>query len=460
MSEFELVVLGGGTGNLVASAASEEGMDVALVERGPLGGTCLNRACNPTKKLIHRAEIAETVHSAADSGVDALVQGVDYDRIVSEVNTTIHEAAEQKAERARDTEHLTLYQCEGQFVNERTVEVDTGERLTAETVVLAGGSRPRIPDPIDGTDETDFLTSDDAVSLEERPDRLLIVGGGYIAVEMSYFFAQMGADVVIIGYSDKLVNDEDAEIAEHVTNVYQDRHELHLGYSVNEIAETDSGTEITAEDNNGEELTVRGDRLLIATGRQPNSDSWNVEAGNIETTEEGFVETDEYLETSVDDVYAIGDIAGNHMFKHAGDTEAKYVVDNVVYGTEKSVEYPGMAHAIFGSPQVASLGKTESDLEDDTEYEIGRFDYNDTALGEAMNHEGGFAKVIVSPDGDVLGCHIVGPDASTLIHEVNTAVVAGGDAETIAETIHIHPALSEVVQGAFRDVVDVAPSGI
>jgi len=460
MSEFELVVLGGGTGNLVASAASEEGMDVALVERGPLGGTCLNRACNPTKKLIHRAEIAETVHSAADSGVDALVQGVDYDRIVSEVNTTIREAAEQKAERARDTEHLTLYQCEGQFVDERTVEVDTGERLTAETVVLAGGSRPRIPDQIDGTDETDFLTSDDAVSLEERPDRLLIVGGGYIAVEMSYFFAQMGTDVVIIGYSDKLVDDEDAEIAEHVTDVYQDRHELHLGYTVNEIAETDSGTEITAEDNSGEELTVRGDRLLIATGRQPNSDSWNVEAGNIETTEEGFVETDEYLETSVDDVYAIGDIAGNHMFKHAGDTEAKYVVDNVVYGTEKSVEYPGMAHAIFGSPQVASLGKTESDLEDDTEYEIGRFDYNDTALGEAMNHEGGFAKVIVSPDGDVLGCHIVGPDASTLIHEVNTAVVAGGDAETIAETIHIHPALSEVVQGAFRDVVDVAPSGI
>jgi len=466
MLEFELVVLGGGTGNIVASAAAEEGLDVALVERGPLGGTCLNRGCNPSKKLIHRAEVVETVRSAADHGVDASLEGIDFEGIVREVAETIRTDAEAKAERARDLENLTFYQCEGRFVDERTVEVDTGdpdgERLAGETVVLAGGTRPMVPDPIEGTDDTEFLTSDEALWLDERPDRLVIVGGGYIAVEMSYFFSQMGSDVVIVGHGDRLVDREDPDVAEHLTDVYRDRHELHLGYRVNGIAETDDGKRVTAEDDDGEEVTVRGDRLLLATGRQPNSDTWNVEAGGIETDEKGFVETDEYLRTSADGVYAIGDIAGNYVFKHSGDKEAEHVVENVVHGNEVPVEYPGMAHAIFGSPQVAGLGETEADLDGEPgeDYRVGTFGYDETALGETLDHEGGFVKILVGPDGEVLGCHVVGPDASTLVHEVSTALAAGADAETIAETIHVHPALSEVVQGAFRDVVDVAPSGI
>ena len=310
MSEFELVVLGGGTGNIVASAAAEEGLDVALVERGRLGGTCLNRGCNPSKKLIHAAEVAETVRSAGHHGIDASLEGVDFEGIVEDVEETVRSDAEAKAERARDAEALTLYRCEGRFVDERTVEVDTAgpdaERLTAETVVLAGGSRPTVPDSIEGTAETEFLTSDDALFLDERPDRLLVVGGGYIAVEMSYFFSQMGTDVAIVGQGDVLVDREDPDVAAHLTDVYGDRHELHLGYRVNEIAETDDGKRVTAEADDGEAVTVSGDRLLLAAGRTPNSDVWNVEAAGIETDDDGFVETDEYLETSTDGVYAIG----------------------------------------------------------------------------------------------------------------------------------------------------------
>ena len=297
---------------------------------------------------------------------------------------------------------------------------------------------------------------------DERPDRLVVVVGGYIAVEMSYFFSQMGPDVAIIGHGDVLVDREDPDVADHVTDVYGGRHELHLGDRANEIAETDDGKRVTAEDDDSNEVSVTGDRLLLATGRRPNSDTWNVEAAGIETDDEGFVETDEYFETSVDDVYAIGDVAGNYPFKHSGDKEAECVVDAVVHGEETPVEYPGMAHAILGSPQVAGLGDTEDDLEGEAgeDYRVGTCGYDDTALGETLDHEGGFAKVLVDPDGEVLGCHVVGPDASTLIHEVSTALAAGADAETIAETIHVHPALSEVVQAAFRDAVDVAPSGI
>ncbi|PSQ06809.1 dihydrolipoamide dehydrogenase [Halobacteriales archaeon QS_6_71_20] len=469
MSDFDLVVLGGGTGNIVASAAAEAGSDVALVERDRLGGTCLNRGCNPSKKLIRRADVAETIRGADSLGVEASVDAIDFAGIVDDVRTTIREAAEAKAERARDHERVTLYQCEGRFVDERTVEVDAGDgsgtaesggdRITGERVVLAGGSRPIVPDSIDGTEETEFLTSDDALRLSERPDRLVVVGGGYIAAELSHFFSQMGAEVVIVDHSDVLVDREDPEIAAHVTDVYRRKHDVHLGYDVTAIEDTDGGKRVTAENDDDETIEVSGDRLLLAIGRRPNSDTWNVSAAGIETTDEGYVDTDEYLRTSAEGVYAIGDIAGNYPFKHAGDTEAKYAVENAVRDGESPVEYPGMAHAIFGSPQVGSLGKTEDELEDGS-YEVGTFAYDDTALGTTLDHDGGFVKVLVGEDDAVLGCHVVGPEASTLIHEVSTAVAAGADATGIAETIHVHPALSEVVQGAFRDVCDVAPSGI
>lgn len=465
MTNYDLIVLGGGTGNQVAAAADDAGMDTALVERGQLGGTCLNRGCNPSKKLIHRADIAETIRHADEFGIEASVDGVAFAEIVDNVIDTVTHAAEEKARRARNRRHLTFYQTEGRFVGPHTVEVESSDgreddRLTAEKIVLAGGSRPMIPDSIEGTDETPYLTSDEALRLDTLPDRLVVVGGGYIAVELSHFFSQVGSDVTIVGRGDALAAREDAAIAERLTEAYQEKHELHLGFEATAITTENGERVVTAESEDGEEINVRGDRLLMATGRKPNSDLWNVSAAGIETDEKGFVETDEYLRTSVDSVYAMGDIAGNYMFKHAGDKEAKYVVENAVRGNDRPVEYPGMAHAIFGSPQVASLGQTEGELDEGIDYEVGTCAYNDTALGVALRNEGGFAKAIVGSEGEVLGCHIVGPGASTMIHEVSTAVAAGADAELIAETIHVHPAISEVVQGAFRDVYNVAPSGL
>jgi dihydrolipoamide dehydrogenase len=462
VTEHDLIVLGGGTGNIVASAAADEGQDVALVERDHLGGTCLNRGCNPSKKLIERANVVETIRNADAYGIEASVDAIPFADVVAEVEETITEAAEAKADRARRHDDVTFYQTEGRFVDSHAVEVGAvdepgGDRITADRIVLAGGSRPMIP-PIDGTDEVDFLTSDDALFLRERPDRLVIVGGGYIAAEMAHFFSQMGTDVVIVGHGDVLVDREDEAIAQRLTEVYREKHELHLGFRATEITGTDGEMRVTAESDGGEEIEVEGDELLLATGRAPNTDRWNVEAAGIETNEKGFVETDERLRTSVDGVWAIGDIADNYMFKHSGDKEAEYAVENAVRGNERAVQFPGMAHAVFGSPQVASLGATESEL-DDADYEVGTYAYDDTALGAAIHDEGGFAKVVVADDGEILGFHVVGPQASTLVHEVSTATAADADAETVAETIHVHPALSEVVQGAFRDVRDVAPSG-
>ncbi|NIB98641.1 dihydrolipoyl dehydrogenase [Halobacterium sp. R2-5] len=460
MREFDLVVLGGGTGNIVASAAADEGLDVAVVERGRLGGTCLNRGCNPSKRLIHHADVVQTVREADAFGVDATLHDVAFADIVEAVTETVTEQAERKAERAREHDRIAFYQTEGRFVDEREVEVDTDdgtERLAGDRVVLAGGSRPLVPDGIDGTDDVDFLTSDDALRLTELPGRLVVVGGGYVAAEMAHFFRQMGSDVSIVGSGAVLVDREDRDAAERLTEAYEREHDLHLGYRASELAGESGEVVVTAESEDGDERTVRGDDVLLATGRQPNTDLWNVDAAGLETDDEGFVETDDYLATSVEGVWAIGDIAGNYMFKHSGDKEAEYAVENAVRGNRERVEYPGMAHAVFGSPQLASLGRPESDV--DGEYAVGTREYEDVPLGSAMRADG-FAKAIVGEDGGVLGFHVVGPEASTLVHEVSTAVAAGADAERIAETIHVHPALSEVVQGAFRDACGTTQSGI
>ena len=467
MSEFDLVVLGGGTGNIVASAAADEGLDVALVERGPLGGTCLNRGCNPSKKLIHHADVAETVRSADGFGIDAGIDDVAFGDIVDGVTDAIDAAAEEKAERARENDGVTLYRSEGRFVGERTVEVDdagdgaSGE-IAGERVVLAGGSRSVVPDSIAGADDVEFLTSAEALRLTDLPDRLVIVGGGYVAAEMAHFFGAMGAEVVIVGHGDVLLSREDRDVAERFTDAYRERYDLRLGHEATALADAGGETVVTAEADDGEEIEVAGDEVLLAVGRRPNSDSWNVEAAGVDTDDDGYVETDERLRTSAEGVWAIGDIAGNYAFKHSGDEEAKYAVANAVRGEGREVEYPGMAHAVFGSPQVASHGKTEAEVDDDREYAVGECEYGETALGSVLDvpADAGYAKAIVGADDAILGFHVVGPHASMLVHEVSTAVAAGGDARRLAETIHVHPALSEVVQAAFRDVADVAPSGI
>jgi dihydrolipoamide dehydrogenase len=462
MDAYDLLVLGGGTGNVVASEAAERGLDVALVERDGLGGTCLNRGCNPSKKLIHRADVVRTVESAADLGVDARVDGVAYADVVEDVVSTVEGEAARKAERAREHEHISLYAGEGRFVDERTVavETNTGEtRVTGERVVLAGGSRPTVPESIDGTDEVSFMTSDEALRRTDRPDRLVVVGGGYIAVEMAHFFDAMGADVAVVGSGDVLLDREDRAVAERLTEVYAERHDLHLGYRATALATDGDDRVVTAEAEDGDTVTVRGDAVLLATGRRPNTDTWDVATAGIDTDEEGFVRTDDALETSVDGVFAIGDIAGNYMLKHSGDHEAECVVETLTGEGRRPATYPGMAHAVFGSPQVASLGETEADL-DGVEYGTATYRYDETALGGTLDHDGGFAKAVVGPDAEVLGCHVVGPHASTLVHEVSTAVAAGGDAEDVATAIHAHPALSEVVQGAFRRALDAELSGI
>ena len=450
-SHYDVLVIGGGTGNNVAAAAADAGLETALVEPGPLGGTCLNRGCNPSKMLIQAATAANHVRDAEKFFLDASLDDINYEAIIDDMDETLSPLAEGMEDRYREKEQLTLYKNEATFVDERTVDVN-GERLSAEKVVVAAGSRPLVP-PIDGLDTVDYMTSQEALYRREQPESLVILGGGYIAVELGYFFESLGTDVKIVEMMDSLVPREDPDVSSTFTEIAEQRHEVYTGHRATAVEAQGDTVTVHAETEAGDEAAVSGDELLVALGRRPNTDTLQVDAAGIETDDRGFIVTNDHLETSANGVWAQGDIADNAMFKHSGDYETQVTIENAVHGGEREADFTAMPHAIFTEPQMAGVGKTEAELEESgQEYVVGREELPSTPMGRAKKLDDGFVKVLAAPDGEILGCHMLGYEASTMIHEVVVAMRAGsGDVTDITETIHAHPTLNKVVEYAFED---------
>ena len=465
MDEYDIVVIGGGSGSQIATAAAEQGLEAAVIERGPLGGACITRGCIPSKALIHRADVLEEIRRAEEFGIGAELGDVEYGEITSSIHDTVYEKAEKQESSLEESENLTLYRGEGRFVDERTLEVDPNDRdaesvrIRGESIVLAVGGRPMVP-PIDGLEDVDFLTSDDALFLDDRPDELVVVGGGYIGAELGYFFAAVGTDVTMVGRSDQLVPREDDAVSDTVTDSLERYCELYTGYEAAEVEQDGDRVVVTAapsdgsNNSDGETVDLEADDLLIATGRRPNTDTLNLEATGVETDDTEHVEVDETLETTADGIWALGDIVGQQPFKHAADYEARIVSANVLNDAGQEVDYEAMPHAIFTEPQVASVGETESELEDaDIEYESATVPFDAAPLGMIRGVDDGLVKVLAGPDGEILGCHIAGPQASTLIQEVVVAMDrADGTVADVSEPVHIHPALSEVIYAAFDEL--------
>jgi dihydrolipoamide dehydrogenase len=462
MDEVDFLVIGSGSGLDVANAAANHGQSVAVVEKGRLGGTCLNRGCIPSKMLLYHADVLETIERAGEFHIDADVANVEFAEIVREVNEEVHSDSDSIRDGLRSSPRHDLYEGEGRFVDERTVEIasgdDEGAQIRAETVLIAAGTRPAIPD-IDGIGGVDYLTSTEALQIETPPDHLVIVGGGYIAAELGHFFGTFGSDVTIIGRRPNLLPEADEEIAEAFTDRYAERFTVHTGHAATAVSEANGTISVEARPyeygpdggvNDEESVTVTGDELLVAAGRRPNTDLLDLDATGVETDDRGFVETDEYLRTTADGVWALGDIVGEYLLKHSANHEARSVVRNLFGEELQPVDYTAMPFAVFASPEVAGVGAREEELrEADREYATRTYRYDETARGSAMKADG-FLKAIIDLEGRILGCHIMGPEASDLIQEVVVAMKAGsGTVQDVRESVHVHPALSEVVQRGF-----------
>ncbi len=441
MLKFDLIVIGAGSGLDVMSAAAAKGMKVALVEEGPLGGTCLNRGCIPTKILIHSADVMQTIKRAGEFGIKTGTVSVDFKKVMARARI-VDKDAQEIEQSLKKAKNVTLFRGRGVFTGQKTLNVGK-ETLTAEKIVIAAGTRPSLP-PIAGLENAPYMTSDQALRLEKLPKKLIIIGGGYIACELAHFFGSMGSEIVILQRNIRLLPDEDEEISQKFTELFSKQYDVWLKFTAKSVEKKAGGIVVYGADG----ASVSGTDLLIATGRTPNSDILGVAKTGVKTNSAGYVEANEFMETNVPGIWAFGDIAGKYLFKHSANLEAEYVTLSVVSGHRHPVDYTAMPHAVFSNPQVAGVGATEQELtEKKADFLVGRYKYADTGMGEALAEKDGFVKFLADYDGKILGCHIIGPDASTLLHEVLVAMKAGhGTIDDIVNTVHIHPALSEVVQ--------------
>ena len=452
MRSFDVIVIGSGSGLEVSSEVPARGLSVAVVEEGPFGGTCHNRGCIPSKMLIHCADVMETIRGAEQFGIKARVEGVDWPFIIKRVFDAIDTEARAIEEGNRQADGITVIKERGRFVGHKTLAVD-GEEISAETVVIAAGTRPAVPD-IPGLADVPYFTSDDVMRVPEQPRRLLILGGGYIAAEMAHFFGSLGTEVTIIYRGPVLLRTQDEEVARRFTEVYQRKLNLLLNTQVSRAYR--QGDEIALEvTTNGSAKMLTADALLMATGRVPNTDLLDVDATGVEVDQRGFVKTNEYLETGVPGIWALGDIVGRNLLKHSANLEAAYVAHNIFNPDNRvPVDYHAMPHAVFASPQVAGVGLTEQAAkEKGVPYAAATYDYYDTAYGSSIEDRDGFVKVLAHPETEeILGCHIIGTDASILIQEAVNAMRMRLTTDAITQAVYVHPALPEVVQRAFGAV--------
>ena len=454
MKKYNVIVIGSGCGMNIAEEALTHGLSVALVDKGPLGGTCANLGCIPSKMLIFAADrIAET-QEARNLGIEAEIRNIDFNFIMERMREFIRENQEHMKQGVSHAENLDFYEGEGHFVDDYTIEIN-GEKIKGDKIFIASGSRPLIP-PIKGLDSVDFLTNETVLQLKERPESIIIIGGGYIAVEYGHFFAAMGAKVTILEMADRLVLAEEPEIAEVLKKELVRRMDVYTNVRAEEMKGNGRGITVIATDaKSGVKKEFTAQRILVAVGRRSNADLLRVENTGVEVDKRGFVKVDEYLETTKKNIFAVGDINGQQMFTHIANVEASLAADNAIHSRKTKMDYSTAPHAVYSHPQIASVGLTEEAAKKAHKVLVGKAKYSDVAKGEAMMEENGFAKAVVEADsGKVLGFHIIGPYAPILIQEVINAMASGGGIDQIQMSMHIHPAITELIPGVLSYLND------
>jgi len=332
MRKFDFIVISSGSGLEVSADVSDAGWSVAIIEEGPFGGTCLNRGCIPSKMLIHCADVMQTIENGAAFGIHAKVESIDWQFIVKRAFVEVDGAAAMIERGNRQSENIEVFKGRGRFTGPKTLAVDIPgsdeEELTAETILIAAGTRPWVPET-PGLDQTPYITSDEALRLLEQPKKLTIIGEVYIAAELAHFFGALGTEVTIIHRRDLMLREEDNDVSRRFTEVYQRRFNMVFNARV-ESASSLSG-EITVEATTSDgKRSITSDTLLMATGRVPNTDISEVAKTGVETNQCGYIDTDEFLETNVPGIWALGDIVERYLLKHSAKLEAAYSSNNIL----------------------------------------------------------------------------------------------------------------------------------
>lgn len=450
MDHFDVLVIGSGSGSSIVEASLYNDLKVAYVEKGLLGGTCLNRGCIPSKMVIYPADLINQIMHAEKMGIKARIEEVDFGFIMERMRRSIEEDRRHMEEGIDQIENLAFFRETGEFVADYTLAAG-GETITADNIFIVSGARPNIP-PIKGLDRVDYITSVNVWDLTKAPESMIIIGGGLVAVEMAHFFSSVGVEVTLLSRSPRLIKQTEPEVSHLLHKAMSRRMRILTGIETREVSESNGRIQVNARDSEDSERNFQGEALFIATGRRSNADLLKPERTGVEVDDRGFIKVNQYYETSKERIWAFGDAIGKAMFKHVANKEAELVWRSFSRGHRDTLDYSKVPYAVFSWPQVGSVGRTQREAQEKGyDILIGLSKYANTAKGMAMAEEEGFVKVVVEERSyRILGAHIIGPYAPILIQEViNEMNRSDGTALNIRDAMHVHPALPEVVQRAF-----------
>lgn len=428
MKKYDVIVIGSGSGGEIVDAALSNGFSVAWVDKGPLGGTCLNVGCIPSKMLIYPADRIVEIQEAEKLGIKAEIKDIDFQSIMKHMIEPIIESHEhmKKGLESSKIDNFNYYQGVGHFISDYTLEIKGGQ-IQGDKIFIGSGARPLIP-PIKGIETVKYLTNETVFDLKKRPNSLIIIGGGYIAVEFAHFFASMGTKVTVLQRGYRLIKNSEPEISELLKKQMEKRMNVFTNINVNEVKKQGDLVKVIGKiEKTGENKEFIGEKILIATGRKSNADLLKVENTDVETDKRGYIKVNEFLETTKKNIWAFGDAIGKYMFKHVANEEAIVAWQNAIHEQKTPMDYSAVPYAVFTYPQIAAVGLTEEEAKKKYNILVGKARYSDVAKGEAMMEVEGFTKAIVNKeDNRILGFHIIGPYAPILIQEVVNAMALGG----------------------------------
>jgi len=453
-TDTEVLVVGGGPGGYVAAIrAAQHGRDVTLVEKDAYGGTCLNYGCIPSKAYVsaadvaHRAATGEAMGIHADPAVDLAAMADWKDGVVTRLTRGVESLCKHAG--------VTLVDGEATFTGEHTARIvhaddDAGtETIEFENAVLATGSQP-VELPGFEFDAENVLSSKHALALDAVPDSLLVVGAGYIGMELSTVFQKLGSDVTVLEMLDApLPGYED-----DVTTIVHERAEdlgvdFHFGLGAEEWRPAGEGVRVVAADADGNEEKFDATKALVAVGRTPYTENLGLEELGVEPDDDGFLATDSVARTNVEHVYAVGDVAGEPMLAHTAMREGAVAAD-VIAGEPSALDHQAFPAAVFTDPEIGTVGMTAADAEDaGFDPVVGQVPLRGNGRALTLDEKEGFVRIVADDEsGFILGGQIVAPEASELIAEIGLAIEMGATLEDVAGTIHTHPTLSEAVHEA------------
>jgi dihydrolipoamide dehydrogenase len=448
MKTYDVIVIGSGSGMTVVEGALNQGLKVALVDHGPLGGTCLNIGCIPSKLLIYPADRVVEIQEAQKLGITTTITDIDFPEIMNRMRQSITESQQHMRHGIGHAPSLDYFETTGQFIDDYTLKVGN-DTIHADKIFIAAGARPMIP-PLKGLETCSYLTNENVFQLKKKPKSLVIIGGGYIAAEFGHFFAAMGTKVTIFQRGSRMLTAEEPEISELLMKKLGERCTIYTNTEAIKVQCHEKGYTVYGKKQDGSSVEIASEQFMVAAGRQSNADRLHVEKTGVMVDNKGFIKANEYLETTKKNIWAWGDVIGKAMFRHSANNESEIAWHNAIHKQKIKMDYRVIPHAVFSYPQIAGVGLTQEVAAHNYDILVGTARYMDVAKGEAMQEFDGFAKAIVEHNsGKILGFHIIGPYAPILIQEVIDIMALNGGVTHIAQGMHIHPALPELIMAAF-----------